>query len=107
MKKQFVIEAAQVLFDDEEIDLKVLPPSKRKQEFLDLVEKHMKSQLNSLEKARLEFLIKGMKILFEKYKNRDEIEKEKEKAIKKKQQRNVERKLLQKRTKNGNQFYGI
>lgn len=102
-KKQFdqaLIKAAQVLVDDD-VDLMELPNSPEKEEFLELAEQALHDKINSLSKARLEYLCTEINSQYEKYKNREEIEKRRAESQALRAKREKERKMIKMKTKKG------
>ena len=97
---QQLVKAAQVLVS-EEVDLSLIPDSDLKEEFLELAEKAIKDKIQSLEKARLEYLSGKMEELYQREKNKDEIARHRQEAQKLRERRDKNRRLLRMKTKRG------
>lgn len=95
-----LIESAQCLVD-EDVNLKELPDSKQKQEFLQLAKDALNDKLNGLQKARLEYLSNHMKELWDSYKEREEKIKIRQQKEKEREKREKIYKQLRKKTPKG------
>jgi len=96
-----LLEAAQILVD-EDVKLSEIPDSNElKIEFLKLVQMYLNNKIKSLEKARLEYLAGHMKDIYLKEKEKEERQKQRIIAEENRQKREKAKKLLSKRTKKG------
>lgn len=100
-ENELIEQAAQTLLD-EGVELSKIPAgNKNKQEFLSLVKQYLNSNLNSLQKARLEYLVGNMAEVYQNVMQQEEKAKAREIAEEKRKKKEKERKMLNKRTKKG------
>ena len=99
-RDEALIKAASLLIG-EDVDLDQIPDGKNKEEFLELASLAIHHSINSLQKARLEVLVKRMEEMWELYLNRDEIARQKAEAQALREKRDKTRKMLKKKTKRG------
>lgn len=99
-RDEALIKAASLLIG-EDVDLDQIPDGKNKEEFLELASLAIHHSINSLQKARLEVLVKRMEEMWERYLNRDEIARQKAEAEALREKRDKTRKMLKKKTKRG------
>lgn len=85
----------------EDVDINQLPDGKTKDEFLELANLAIHDKLGSLQKSRLEYLSTKMQEMWERYLNREEIEKQRAEARAIREKREKNRRLLRKKTKKG------
>lgn len=97
--EEFISSAAILVGED--VDLTQLPECKVKAEFLELASLALQDKLGSLQKSRLEYLSGVMQEMWERYLNREEIEKQKAEARALREKREKNRRLLRKKTKKG------
>ncbi|EAX90117.1 hypothetical protein TVAG_078280 [Trichomonas vaginalis G3] len=98
---ELIEQAAQTLVE-EGVDLSKIPSSnKNKQEFLSLVKQYLNSNLNSLQKARIEYLVGNMTELYKREVEKEEKAKAREIAEEKRKKKEKEHKMLNRRTKRG------
>lgn len=95
-----LVNAAQALVSDD-VDLSLIPDSEIKEEFLSLAELAIRDKINSLQKARLEYLSTQMEELYEKILNQKEIDRQKQEAKIIREQKEKKRRLLRMKTKKG------
>ena len=93
--------SAASLLVGEDVDLSKLPDGKTKDEFFELANLAVQDKLGSLQKSRLEYLSNQMQEMWERYLNRDEIEKQKAEARALREKREKNRRLLRKKTRKG------
>ena len=99
-RDEALIKASSLLIG-EDVDLDQIPDGKNKEEFLELASLAIHHSINSLQKARLEVLVKRMEEMWELYLNRDEIARQKAEAQALREKRDKTRKMLKKKTKRG------
>ncbi|KAK8860857.1 hypothetical protein M9Y10_012549 [Tritrichomonas musculus] len=92
--------AAQNLVSDD-VNLSIIPDSDLKEEFLELAELAIHDKINSLQKARLEFLSNRMEEIHEQIKNQKEIDRQKQEAQRIREKKEKNRRLLRMKTKRG------
>lgn len=96
-----LLKAAAVLVP-EGVDLSKIPDKDReKKEFLELVEGYLNNKINSLQKARLEYLADHMEEVYQREIQREEKAKARAIAEEKRKKREKEHKMLRRKTKKG------
>lgn len=101
MSNQAILKAAQILVD-EGVDLTKIPDTdKSKIEFLDLVQMYLEKHLNSLQKARLEYLTEHMTEIYNREVQKEERAEARKIAEEKRLKKEKERKMLNRKTKKG------
>ena len=106
MANPAIIKAAQILVD-ESVDLNKIPDTdKSKIEFLELVQMYLEKHLNSLQKARLEYLADHMTEIYNREIQKEERAEARKIAEEKRLKKEKERKMLKRKTKRGQPVLG-
>ena len=101
MSNSAILKAAQILVD-EGVDLTKIPDTdKSKIEFLELVQMYLEKHLNSLQKARLEYLTEHMTEIYNREVQKEERAEARKIAEEKRLKKEKERKMLNRKTKKG------
>ena len=106
MANPAIIKAAQILVD-ESVDLNKIPDTdKSKIEFLELVQMYLEKHLNSLQKARLEYLADHMTEIYNREIQKEERAEARKIAEEKRLKKEKERKMLKRKKKRGQPVLG-